>query len=65
MDSFEAEVEREREKVRVKRDIEDSGATRRREAREIGERIMQGIDGKRRGFGHGAKNREFPPGQFG
>ena len=55
MDSFEAEVERERGKVRVKRDIEDSGATRRREAREIRERIMKGIDGKRRGFGHGDK----------
>ena len=44
MDRFETEVERERQEVRVKRDIENSGATRRREAREIRERIMKGID---------------------
>ena len=38
--------------MRVKRDVENSGATRSREAREIRERVMQRIEGKRRGLDH-------------
>ena len=45
-------MEREREKVGVKRKVEDSGATRRRKEREIGERTERRVKIKGRGCGH-------------
>ena len=56
-------MEREREKMGVKRKVEDSGATRRRREREIGERTKKRVKGKGRGCGHALRGWVKKPGQ--
>ena len=55
-------MEREREKMGVKREVEDGGATRGRSEREIGEGAKKGVKGKGRGCVHALCGRVKKPG---